>query len=93
MGFNFKEYVKSRSDAMESMSSAGTIGLHMVSGPAVGAGLGWLAEYLLATGTKWPLLIGLGIGIIAGFMNVHEDTKRLLNKMKAEDRRAGISRD
>lgn len=81
----FKEYVKAKQSFMDTMGTAGTIGLHMVSGPMVGFGLGWLAEWLLNTGTPWPKLIGLLIGIVAGFINVYEDSQRLLKRMRDED--------
>ncbi len=83
----FKEYVKAKQSFLDTMGTAGTIGLHMVSGPMVGFGLGWLAEWLLHTGTPWPKLIGLLIGIVAGFINVYEDSQRLLQRMRDEDAR------
>lgn len=55
---------------------ASTMGMHMVSGPLVGGGLGWLADRWLGS---WPVGLGIGImlGIAAGFRNVWADAKRL----------------
>lgn len=55
---------------------ASTMGMHMVSGPLVGGGLGWLIDHWL---DSWPIGFGIGIllGIAAGFRNVWADAKRL----------------
>lgn len=55
---------------------ASTMGMHMVSGPVVGGGLGWLIDRGLGS---WPVGFGIGIvlGIVAGFRNVWIDAKRL----------------
>ena len=55
---------------------ASTMGMHMVSGPLVGGGLGWLVDHWL---DSWPIGFGIGIllGIAAGFRNVWADAKRL----------------
>ena len=80
-----KEYLKARQNGIDLMATSGTIGLHMVSGPIVGFVLALCIEYFVQSGTPWIKLGGLFIGIIAGFINVYEDSKRLLNKMQAED--------
>ena len=61
---------------MESLATTGTIGMHMVSGPLVGFAIGYGLDAWLETG-PWLKLVFLVIGIIAGFMNVYEDTQRL----------------
>lgn len=55
---------------------ASTMGMHMISGPLVGGGLGWLVDRRL---DSWPVGLGIGImlGIAAGFRNVWADAKRL----------------
>lgn len=65
------------------VATAGTIGLHMVSGPIVGFAIGYGLDYWLGTG-PWCKLAFFLVGIVAGFKNVHDDTKRLLRKMQAE---------
>ncbi len=69
-------------DAGGLLSTAGTMGLHLVSGTIVGAGLGWFLDRWLDT-KPWLFLIMLVLGIVAGFMNVYRDAKRLME----EDRR------
>ena len=61
---------------MNAMSRAGTIGMHMVSGIAVGVVFGFFLDKWLGT-KPWLTLVFLVVGIIAGFRNVYLDTKRL----------------
>lgn len=79
-----KKYLKTRSTTFDTMATAGTIGLHMVSGPLVGFAIGYGLDYWLDT-SPWLKLVFLLVGIGAGFLNVYEDSKRLLRKMQAED--------
>lgn len=64
------------------LGTASTMGLHMVSGPIVGGGLGWLVDKWLGS---WPVgaSIGLLLGLAAGFRNVWIDA-RYLAKSNAE---------
>jgi F0F1-type ATP synthase assembly protein I len=64
------------------LGMASTMGLHMVSGPVVGGGLGWLVDYWLGS---WPVgaFIGLFLGLAAGFHNVWQDA-HYLEKVNAE---------
>lgn len=58
------------------LGTASTMGLHMVSGPIVGGGLGWLVDKWLGS---WPVgaSIGLLLGLAAGFRNVWIDARYL----------------
>jgi Uncharacterized protein conserved in bacteria len=68
---------KADPSVLNALSLAGTIGLHLVSGIAVGLFLGYLADKWLDT-APWGLGIGMIAGIIAGFKNVYTDAKRLI---------------
>ncbi len=59
------------------IGTASTIGMHMVSGPIVGSGLGYLCDSYLFD--SWPIgsIIGFFIGVAAGFRNVYLDSKKL----------------
>ncbi len=59
------------------LGTAGTMGLHMVSGPIVGGVLGWLADKWL---DSWPVgaAVGLLLGVAAGFRNVWVDARYLI---------------
>lgn len=81
---SLKDIFKQQSKGMESLATTGTIGMHMVSGPLVGFAIGYGLDAWLETG-PWLKLAFLVIGIIAGFMNVYEDTQRLLRKMSREE--------
>ena len=74
---------------ISSLSHAGTIGLHMVSGIVVGTLIGWALDKWLDT---HPWLTGLFMffGIVAGFKNVYVDTRRLIARQKEEDEKKGI---
>ena len=62
---------------LNAISRASTIGLHMVSGIAVGTLIGFFLDKWLGT-DPWLLIIFILAGIVAGFKNVYVDTKRLL---------------
>lgn len=64
---------------INAIGKAGVIGLHMVSGIAVGTLLGWFLDKWLDT-SPWCLVIFMLAGIAAGFRNVYIDTKRLVNE-------------
>lgn len=70
---------------LNSLSQAGTIGLHMVSGIAVGVLVGYFLDQWLDT-APWMTGIFMIIGIVAGFKNVYVDTKRLIAKQKEEEK-------
>ena len=75
--------ITARSSTFDMLATAGTIGLHMVSGPMVGFAIGYGLDYWLDTG-PWCKLAFFLLGIVAGFKNVHDDTMRLLRKMQTE---------
>ncbi len=58
------------------LGTASVMGLHMVSGPVTGAGLGWLIDDFLNS-SPYGIIVGIFLGIIAGYMNVMKDSQRL----------------
>ena len=66
------------------LGTASTMGLHMVSGPVVGGGLGWLVDEWLGS---WPVASGVGLllGLAAGFRNVWLDARYLEKKNDERD--------
>lgn len=66
------------------LGTASTMGLHMVSGPVVGAGLGWLVDKWLGS---WPVgaSVGLILGLAAGFRNVWIDARYLARSNAERD--------
>ncbi|MDR0816063.1 MAG: AtpZ/AtpI family protein [Desulfovibrio sp.] len=80
----FKDFLQQQKDGMEAMAGLGVIGLHLVSGPLVGVCIGYGLDYWLGSG-HWCKLFFLLVGIVAGFLNVYRDTRRLLKKMAAQD--------
>ncbi|MBQ4616509.1 MAG: AtpZ/AtpI family protein [Mailhella sp.] len=70
--------------AFSLLGTASTMGLHMVSGPIVGGGLGWLVDHAL---DSWPVAsaIGLLLGLAAGFRNVWADARYLERSNAALD--------
>lgn len=74
---------------INTLSYAGTIGLHMVSGIVVGTLFGYFLDQWLET-SPWLTGIFMVVGILAGFKNVYTDTKRLIARQKEEDAQKGI---
>ena len=79
---SFKDILKQQQTGLEALSSAGVIGLHMVSGPLVGIAIGYGIDHWFGT-HPWGKLVFLFIGIGAGFLNVYRDTQWLLKKMSS----------
>lgn len=75
-----KDFMASQADGMRAMATTGVMGLHMVSGPAVGFGIGYGLDVWLET-TPWCGLAFLLVGVGAGFLNVWRDARELLRKM------------
>ncbi len=71
--------------AFNLLGTASTMGLHMVSGPAVGAGLGWLADHFFGS-WPWGVAAGVLLGIAAGFRNVWIDARYLLRHQDSYDK-------
>ncbi len=67
------------------LGTASTMGLHMVSGPLVGGGLGYLCDTYLFDSYPIGLSIGVVLGIFAGFRNVYIDAKYLQKKQEELD--------
>ncbi|MDR1777021.1 MAG: AtpZ/AtpI family protein [Desulfovibrio sp.] len=84
----FKDILRQQQNGMEAMAGPGVIGFHLVSGPLVGFCLGYGLDCWLDTG-PWGKLALLLVGIVAGFLNVYRDTRRLLKKMAANDAKNG----
>ena len=61
------------------LASAGTIGLHFVTGPAVGFGIGYLLDGWLGT-HPWMKGIFFFFGILAAFKMVYEDAMKLVKE-------------
>lgn len=53
------------------------MGLHFVSGAIVGGGFGYLFDKWIETG-PWGFLVGLLLGLAAGFLNMWRDAKELM---------------
>ena len=83
---SLKDFLRQQQSGLEAMSNVGVIGLHLVSGPAVGFAIGYGLDAWLGT-APWGKLAFLFIGIGAGFLNVYRDTQALLRKMAAQDAR------
>jgi ATP synthase protein I len=58
------------------LAGAGTMGLHLVSGPAVGFGIGYLLDDWLGT-DPWMKGVFFILGVISGFKLVYEDARKL----------------
>lgn len=59
------------------LGTASVMGMHMVSGPIVGAGLGYLVDTYVFSSWPYASAIGLVLGIVAGFRNVFADARHL----------------
>lgn len=76
----FGDFISLQRDGMRAMATTGVMGLHLVSGPAVGFAIGYGLDQWLET-APWGGLCCLFIGIGAGFLNVWRDTQELLRKL------------
>ncbi|WP_243544365.1 AtpZ/AtpI family protein [Pseudodesulfovibrio tunisiensis] len=65
-------------------STAGTLGLHFVSGTVVGLVIGYYLDKWLGT-EPWMTMIWALLGIMAGFKMVFEDVRKL--QMREEARK------
>ena len=71
--------------SMGLLAGAGTMGLHLVSGPAVGFGIGYALDNWLGT-DPWMKAVFFLFGVICGFKLVYEDARKLAGE-------AGTPRD
>ncbi len=67
------------------LGTASTMGMHMISGPLVGGGLGYLCDTCLFDSYPIGLSIGVVLGIFAGFRNIYIDAKYLQREEKRYD--------
>ena len=58
------------------LAGAGTMGLHLVSGPAVGFGVGYLLDDWLGT-DPWMKAVFFLVGVVSGFKLVYEDARKI----------------
>lgn len=79
--FFLSKFFKLDQEYMNALSHAGVIGLHMVSGIAVGTGIGYLLDRWLET-SPWLTGVFMIVGIVAGFKNVYVDTKKLVRSQE-----------
>jgi ATP synthase protein I len=68
---------------IDNLSLAGSIGLHMVSSIFVGVAIGYGLDYWLDI-YPWCSGIFMLLGIVAGFKNVYDDTRKLVARWRSE---------
>jgi ATP synthase protein I len=73
--------------SLSAVGRASVIGLHMISGVAVGCGLGWLLDFWLDA-RPWFFFLFFALGVAAGFRNVWLDTRRILNTQELAEQEA-----
>jgi ATP synthase protein I len=76
------------SGALELLTTAGTIGLHLVSATVVGLAMGYFLDKWLGT-APWCLLIFLLSGIGVGFRDVFREARRIQKRTEEKERRDG----
>lgn len=81
----FGDFLSLQRDGMKTMATSGVMGLHLVSGPAVGFAIGYGLDVWLEI-TPWGGISAFFVGIGAGFLNVWRDAKELLAQM---DKKSG----
>jgi len=94
----FEDWLKSRkvntaSPMGRAVTTASVIGLHMVVAIFIGFGMGYFLDKFFGT-SPWLMIIFLFVGIIAGFKNMFDQGKRLMEyheKMDAERRAAELA--
>lgn len=80
---SLRDFFAVQHEGMRSMTGAGVIGLHLVSGPLVGFAIGYGLDCWLGTGPVAGIIFLL-VGILAGFLNVYRDSMSLLKKLDRE---------
>jgi len=76
----------------DALVTAGTVGLHLVSGTFVGFFMGYFLDKWLKTG-PWLTVVFLILGIVAGYMNVYRDMKTLLKGVDGKTDESGSGQD
>lgn len=67
------------------LGTASTMGMHMVSGPLVGGGLGYLCDTYFFDSYPIGLCIGVVLGVFAGFRNIYIDAQYIQREQKRLD--------
>lgn len=67
------------------LGTASAMGMHMISGPLVGAGLGYLCDTHIFDSFPIGSAIGVILGIFAGFRNIYLDAKYLQKEQERLD--------
>lgn len=65
------------------LSKAGAVGLHLITGVAVGAGMGYFLDKWFETDSIF-ILIFIFIGICAGIRNTYIDTKSIIKNFNED---------
>ena len=65
--------------SMGMLAGACTMGLHLVSGPAVGFGIGYFLDDWLGT-EPWMKVVFFIFGVISGFRLVYEDARKMVKE-------------
>ncbi|WP_022663113.1 AtpZ/AtpI family protein [Paucidesulfovibrio longus] len=79
-------------ELIDQLSTAGTIGLNLVSSTFIGLAMGWFLDKWLGT-KPWMLLIMLLFGIVAGFRSVIREVQHIQRSDKKHDAGAERSED
>ncbi len=82
---NKKKRNKDGNNVFSALGTASTMGMHFISGPFVGGGLGYLCDIYLFNSYPIGSLIGIVLGVAAGFRNVFLDAELLRKKQEQLD--------
>ena len=63
------------------LAGAGTMGLHLVSGPAVGFGIGYVLDDWLGA-DPWMKVVFFILGVISGFRLVYADARKIAGETR-----------
>lgn len=75
------------------LGTASTMGMHMISGPLVGGGLGYLCDTYFFDSYPIGLCIGMVLGVFAGFRNIYLDAKYMQREEKRLDEENRIEKE
>jgi ATP synthase protein I len=68
---------------LDVLSTAGTVGLHLVAATFVGLAIGYFLDKWLGT-SPWLLIFFLLVGIAAGYKNIYQEARRIQQEDSAE---------